>query len=179
VSRWKAETFANPKALARDLASTLMKIEPVREDRESRPRRSALPAVPASIGGHVVGVTARFVGKSACVVPTTLELDRSVGAGHWDLLEPVVPVFRCRLAPEAKSALQLSNENSISQLRGPFGYLGASVDLGLHAGADVFSNASVTGIDVGAGVGLDVPIPVEVHGGLSWTCTLEFWNWGC
>lgn len=45
--------------------------------------------------------------------------------------------------------------------------------------SDVFSNASVTGIDIGAGGGLDVPIPVEVHGGLSWTCTLEFWNWGC
>lgn len=79
----------------------------------------------------------------------------------------------------AQVGFQWSNANSISQLRGAFGYLGGSVDLGPHAGADVFSNVRVTGVDVGAGVGLDVPIPVEVHGGGSWTCTLEFWNWGC
>jgi hypothetical protein len=74
------------------------------------------------------------------------------------------------------ASVQVSNAKTPNDLRGAFGYEGASADLGLSAGGSGFEgngsqNQGIVGGEGGVGIGLDLPIPFEFHGGVSYTWT--------
>jgi uncharacterized protein RhaS with RHS repeats len=76
----------------------------------------------------------------------------------------------------ATVGLQVGNAQTPSDLRGPFGYQGGSADLGPSVGGGGFegngsNSQGITGVDFNFGVGADIPIPFEVHGGASYTWT--------
>jgi hypothetical protein len=75
--------------------------------------------------------------------------------------------------------LLISNARNRKQLDGPFGFAGGSADLGASVG-DNFSfgndsqNQSIWENETSAGLGVDLPIPFEFHGGASYTWTGGF-----
>lgn len=82
-------------------------------------------------------------------------------------------------SPTASATLGLliSNASKPSDLRGPFAQAGGSVDLGLSGGDEgSIGNGScgqtIWENQVTGGVGLDLPIPFEGHGGATYT-----WTW--
>ncbi len=73
--------------------------------------------------------------------------------------------------------LLLSNARQPSQLRGPFAGGGGSADLGLSVGEEASAgiancNKTIWENQVSAGLGLDLPIPFETHGGVT-----DTWTW--
>ncbi|MHB8613374.1 MAG: RHS repeat-associated core domain-containing protein [Candidatus Dormibacteraceae bacterium] len=75
-------------------------------------------------------------------------------------------------------SVQWSNANDIRQLGGPFAYAGGSVvvgpDIGLSLGYTQFvgpvnCGGTITGGEVSVGFGAAVPLPFELHGGISGT----------
>ena len=82
-------------------------------------------------------------------------------------------------SPTASATLGLliSNASKPSDLRGPFAQAGGSVDLGLSGGDEgSIGNGScgqtIWENQVTGGIGLDLPIPFEGHGGATYT-----WTW--
>jgi hypothetical protein len=72
---------------------------------------------------------------------------------------------------------QISNGTKVSDLGGPFAYAGASGGEAVIGGATGFvgsnsCNQTIVGADVEAGVGANLPLPGEFHGGESYT-----WYW--
>ncbi|MDQ2829081.1 MAG: type IV secretion protein Rhs, partial [Chloroflexota bacterium] len=71
----------------------------------------------------------------------------------------------------------VSNANHIADLNGPFGYVGASGGEGLVGGVDAFLGSGgcgqlVVGGGPSVGVGANLPVPAEFHGGVS-----DTWSW--
>jgi RHS repeat-associated protein len=82
-------------------------------------------------------------------------------------------------SPSASATLGLlfSNATHPTELRGPFGMGGGSVDLGVSAGDETSGglskcNKTIWENQPSIGVGLDLPIPFEFHGGVTNT-----WTW--
>ena len=77
----------------------------------------------------------------------------------------------------ASIGLLISNASKPSEIRGPFAQAGASVDLGLSIGAEGSIGNGNCGETIWenqltGGIGLDLPIPFEGHGGATYT-----WTW--
>jgi len=82
-------------------------------------------------------------------------------------------------SPTASATLGLlfSNATRPTELRGPFGIAGGSADLGVSAGDETSlglskCNKTIWENQPSLGVGLDLPIPFELHGGVTNT-----WTW--
>jgi hypothetical protein len=71
----------------------------------------------------------------------------------------------------------ISNAQKPCELSGPFGLLGGSGDLGVSVGDEgsigsASNNKTIWENQVSGGLGLDLPIPVETHGGATYS-----WVW--
>jgi RHS repeat-associated protein len=74
------------------------------------------------------------------------------------------------------AGIQESNASQISELGGPFGYLGGSIGPGVSGTGEVFlgagpCNSDIVGGSVGVGIGVSVAGTFEFHGGATETAT--------